>query len=72
MWYTNATEEVMTVREVIELLESIAQKEGDQTECIVEIEEQDYNTEAEIHTVCTNGYQDGTKKVALVGTKDEE
>ncbi len=62
----------MTVREVIELLESIAQKVGDQTECIVEIEEQDYNTEAEIHTVCTNGYQDGTKKVALVGTKDEE
>ncbi len=72
MWYTNATEEVMTVREVIELLESIAQKEGDQTECIVEIEEQDYNTEAEIHTVCTNGYEDGTKKVALVGSKDEE
>jgi hypothetical protein len=62
----------MTVREVIELLESIAQKEGDQTECIVEIEEQDYNTEAEIHTVCTNGYEDGTKKVALIGTKDEE
>ena len=62
----------MTVREVIELLESIAQKEGDQTECIVEIEEQDYNTQAEIHTVCTNGYEDGTKKVALVGSKDEE
>ena len=62
----------MTVREVIELLESIAQKEGDQTECIVEIEEQDYNTEAEIHTVCTNGYEDGTKKIALVGTKDDE
>jgi hypothetical protein len=62
----------MTVREVIELLESIAQKEGDQTECIVEIEQEDYNTEAEIHTVCTNGYEDGTKKVALVGTKDEE
>ena len=62
----------MTVREVIELLESIAQKEGDQTECIVEIEEQDYNTEAEIHTVCTNGYENGTKKIALVGTKDEE
>jgi len=62
----------MTVREVIELLESIAQKVGDQTECIVEIEEQDYNTEAEIHTVCTNGYEDGTKKVALVGSKDEE
>jgi hypothetical protein len=62
----------MTVREVIELLESIAQKEGDQTECIVEIEEQDYNTEAEIHTVCTNGYQDGTKKICLLGTKDDE
>ena len=62
----------MTVREVIELLESIAQKEGDQTECIVEIEEENYNTEAEIHTVCTNGYEDGTKKVALIGTKDEE
>jgi hypothetical protein len=62
----------MTVREVIELLESIAQKEGDQTECIVEIEQQDFNTEAEIHTVCTNGYEDGTKKVALVGSKDEE
>ena len=62
----------MTVREVIELLESIAQKEGDQTECIVEIEEQDYNTEAEIHTVCTNGYEDGTKKIALIGTKDDE
>ena len=62
----------MTVREVIELLESIAQKVGDQTECIVEIEQEDYNTEAEIHTVCTNGYEDGTKKVALVGTKDEE
>ena len=62
----------MTVREVIELLESIAQKEGDQTECIVEIEEQDYNTEAEIHTVCTNGYEDGKKKIALVGSKDEE
>lgn len=62
----------MTVREVIELLESIAQKEGDQTECIVEIEEQDNNTEAEIHTVCTNGYQDGTKKICLLGTKDDE
>ncbi len=62
----------MTVREVIDLLETIAQKEGDQTECIVEIEEENYNTEAEIHTVCTNGYEDGTKKVALVGTKDEE
>jgi hypothetical protein len=54
------------------LLESIAQKEGYDTECIVEIEQEDYNTEAEIHTVCTNGYEDGTKKVALVGTKDEE
>jgi hypothetical protein len=62
----------MTVREVIELLESIARKAGDQIECIVEIEEQDYNTEAEIHSVCTNQYEDGTKKVALVGTKDEE
>ena len=30
----------MTVREVIDLLETIAQKEGDQTECIVEIEEE--------------------------------
>jgi len=62
----------MTVREVIDLLESIAQKEGDQTECIVEIEEENYNTEAEIHTVCTNGYQDGTKKICLLGTKDIE
>jgi hypothetical protein len=62
----------MTVKEVIDLLESIAQKEGYDTECIVEIEQEDYNTEAEIHTVCTNGYEDGTKKVALVGTKDEE
>jgi len=61
----------MTVREVIDLLETIAQKEGDQTECIVEIEEQNYNTEANIHTVCTNGYEDGSKKIALVGTKDE-
>jgi hypothetical protein len=65
-------EEVMTVREVIDLLESIAQKEGDQTECIVEIEEENYNTEAEIHTVCTNGYPDGAKKICLLGTKDEE
>ena len=72
MWYTNSTEEVMTVREVIDLLETIAQKEGDQTECVVEIEEENYNTEAEIHTVCTNGYEDGTKKIALVGTKDDE
>ena len=62
----------MTVKEVIDLLEFIAQKEGYDTECIVEIEEQDFNTEAEIHTVCTNGYEDGTKKVALVGSKDEE
>ena len=62
----------MTVREVIDLLESIAQKEGDQTECIVEIEEENYSTEAEIHTVCTNGYQDGTKKICLLGTKDDE
>jgi hypothetical protein len=62
----------MTVREVIDLLETIAQKEGDQTECIVEIEEQNYNTEANIHTVCTNGYEDGSKKIALVGTKDDE
>ena len=61
----------MTVREVIDLLETIAQKEGDQTECIVEIEEQNYNTEAKVHTVCTNGYEDGSKKIALVGTKDE-
>jgi hypothetical protein len=62
----------MTVREVIDLLETIAQKEGDQTECIVEIEEQNYNTEANIHTVFTNGYEDGSKKIALVGTKDDE
>jgi hypothetical protein len=62
----------MTVREVIDLLESIAQKEGDQTECIVEIEEQNYNTEAEIHTVSRNNYKDGSKKIALVGTKDDE
>jgi len=62
----------MTVKEVIDLLESIAQKEGYDTECIVEIEQEDYNTEAEIHTVCTNGYQDGTKKICLLGTKDDE
>jgi hypothetical protein len=62
----------MTVREVIDLLESIAQKEGDQTECVVEIEEENYNTEANIHTVFTNGYEDGSKKIALVGTKDDE
>ena len=61
----------MTVREVIDLLETIAQKEGDQTECVVEIEEENYNTEANIHTVFTNGYEDGSKKIALVGTKDE-
>ena len=61
----------MTVREVIDLLETIAQKEGDQTECVVEIEEENYNTEAKVHTVCTNGYEDGSKKIALVGTKDE-
>ena len=61
----------MTVREVISWLESIAEKTGDQTECIVEIEEQNYNTEANIHTVCANGYEDGSKKIALVGTKDE-
>lgn len=62
----------MTVREVIDLLETIAQKEGDQTECVVEIEEQNYNTEANIHTVCTNGYEDGSRKVALIGTKDDK
>jgi len=62
----------MTVREVIDLLETIAQKEGDQTECVVEIEEKNYNTEAEIHTVCTNDYQDGAKKICLLGTKDNE
>ena len=62
----------MTVREVIDLLETIAQKEGDQTECIVEIEEENYNTEAEIHTVCTNGDPDGAKKICLLGTKDDE
>ena len=62
----------MTVKEVIIMLEEIAEKEGYNTECIVEIEEQDYNTEAEIHTVCTNGYQDGTKKICLLGTKDDE
>ena len=62
----------MTVKEVIDLLETIAQKEGYNTECIVEIEEQNYNTEAEIHTVCTNGYEDGSKKIALVGTKGDE
>ena len=62
----------MTVKEVIQMLEEIAEKEGYNTECIVEIEEENYNTEAEIHTVCTNGYEDGTKKIALVGTKDDE
>ena len=72
LWYTNSTEEVMTVREIINLLETIAQKEGDQTECVVEIEEQNYNTEAEIHTVCTNGYKNGSKKIAFIGTKDDE
>jgi hypothetical protein len=54
------------------MLEEIAVKEGYNTECIVEIEQEDYNTEAEIHTVCTNGYEDGTKKIALVGTKDDD
>ena len=62
----------MTVKEVIQMLEEIAVKEGYNTECIVEIEQEDYNTEAEIHTVCTNGYQDGTKKICLLGTKDDE
>jgi hypothetical protein len=62
----------MTVKEVIQMLEQIAEKEGCQTECIVEIEEKNYNTEAEIHTVCTNGYQDGTKKICLLGTKGDE
>ena len=62
----------MTVREVIDLLETIAQREGDQTECVVEIEEENYNTEAKVHTVCTNGYEDGSKKIALVGTKGDE
>jgi hypothetical protein len=62
----------MTVKEVIDLLETIALKEGYNTECVVEIEEQNYNTEANIHTVCTNGYEDGSKKIALVGTKDDE
>ena len=62
----------MTVKEVIRMLEEIAVKEGYNTECIVEIEQEDYNTEAEIHTVCTNGYEDGTKKIALVGTKDDD
>ena len=62
----------MTVREVINWLESIAENTGDQTQCIVEIEEQNYNTEAEIHTVCTNGYPDGAKKICLLGTKDDE
>ena len=62
----------MTVKEVIQMLEQIAEMEGYQTECIVEIEEENYNTEAEIHTVCTNGYPDGTKKICLLGTKDEE
>jgi hypothetical protein len=62
----------MTVKEVIQMLEEIAVKEGYNTECIVEIEQEDYNTEAEIHTVCTNGYEDGTKKIALVGTKDDD
>ena len=61
----------MTVKEVIDLLETIAQKEGYNTECVVEIEEENYNTEAKVHTVCTNGYEDGSKKIALVGTKDE-
>ena len=61
----------MTVKEVIDLLETIAQKEGYNTECIVEIEEENYNTEANIHTVCINGYEDGSRKVALVGTKDD-
>lgn len=62
----------MTVREVIEWLEAIAEKTGDETQCIVEIEEENYNTEADIHTVCINGYEDGSRKVALVGTKDDE
>lgn len=62
----------MTVKEVIDLLETIAQKEGYNTECVVEIEEENYNTEANIHTVCTNGYEDGSKKIALVGTKGDE
>jgi len=62
----------MTVKEVIDLLETIAQKEGYNTECIVEIEEQNYNTEAKVHTVCTVGYQDGTKKICLLGIKGEE
>ena len=62
----------MTVKEVIDLLETIAQKEGYNTECVVEIEEENYNTEAKVHTVCTNGYENGSKKIALIGTKDDE
>ena len=62
----------MTVKEVIDLLETIAQKECYNTECVVEIEEQNYNTEAKVHTVCTNGYEDGSIKIAFIGTKDDE
>ena len=46
----------MTVKEVIDLLDTIAQKERYNTECIVEIEEENYNTEAKDHTIGTNGY----------------
>ena len=61
----------MTVKEVIDLLETIAQKEGYNTECVAAIEEENYNAEGKVHTVCTSGYEDGSKKIALVGTKDE-
>ena len=50
----------------------VGNRPGDNSECVVEIEEQNYNTEAKVHTVCTNGYEDGSIKIAFIGTKDDE
>jgi hypothetical protein len=59
----------MTVRELIEELNIVAQKYGDNFECVLSVDDDHCHTELNLDEVMLNSYFDSvTQKVALCGT----
>ncbi len=59
----------MTVRELIEELNIVAQKYGDNFECVLSVDDDHCHTEFNLDEVMLNSYFDSvTQKVALCGT----
>jgi hypothetical protein len=58
----------MTVRELIEELNIVAQKYGDNYECVLSVDDDDCHTELNLEEVNIHSYFDSTtQKVALCG-----